>query len=69
MHILEVDTAGKTVADLGPPVPDSAPANLDITVTAKSVPRPSNPHDWSCTARKNGSTAVNVRSPCTNVRW
>jgi hypothetical protein len=41
MHILEVDTKGETVADLGPPVPDDTPANLDITVTAKSVPRPS----------------------------
>ena len=41
MHILEVDEAGTTVADLGPPVPDNTPANLDITVTAKSVPRPS----------------------------
>ena len=41
MHILEVDEEGTTVADLGPPVPDDTPANLDITVTAKSVSRPS----------------------------
>ena len=41
MRILQTDTAGATVADLGPPVPDDTPANLDITVTAKSVPRPS----------------------------
>jgi hypothetical protein len=41
MQILQTDESGKTVADLGPPVPDDTPANLDITVTAKSVPRPS----------------------------
>jgi len=41
MKLLQVNINGETVADLGPPVPDDTPANLDITVTAKSVPRPS----------------------------
>jgi hypothetical protein len=41
MKLLQVDIKGETVADLGPPVPDDTPANLDITVTARSVPRPS----------------------------
>ena len=41
MKLLQVDIKGETVADLGPPVPDDTPANLDIEVTAKSVPRPS----------------------------
>ena len=41
MKPLQVDTKGETVADLSPPVPDDTPANLDITVTAKSVSRPS----------------------------
>jgi len=44
MHILEVDTAGKTVADLGPPVPDSAPpcgpGTIAIT-TLRPAARPS----------------------------
>jgi hypothetical protein len=41
MKLLQVDTKGEIVADLGPPVPDDTPANLDIEVTAKSVSRPS----------------------------
>ena len=41
MKLLQVDTKGETVADLGPPVPDNAPDLEQIEVTAKSVPRPS----------------------------
>ena len=41
MHILQTDNKGNVVADLGPPVPEDTPANLEMEVTIKSLPRPS----------------------------
>jgi len=41
MHILQTDTKGNVVADLGPPVPEDTPANLEMEVTIKALSRPS----------------------------
>ena len=38
---MQTDNKGNVVADLGPPVPEDTPANLEMEVTIKSLPRPS----------------------------